>query len=287
MLRLLGWAAAVTLVLVEFVLTLGVGANTARLLGLRGGIAPRVAAPRAPMRCSFSASTAVVLADGTTKPIADVRVGDRVLAADPETGDRGVRNITHVWRHEDVLVDLETSDGAVVSTTEDHPFWNATDRQWQPAVALDPGDRLLTTTGTPLTVDGLDLATADAGVAYNLTVADLHTYYVGVGDHTALVHNTCWADAGISTTKHFRQQMAARKVNPEHALHTFKHGDTYWDKDTWSFIRYDRKSKLAVAIDPHDLAPRTVFRGPVKPRWVRYKSEELKPPVPKKGRKQR
>ena len=36
--------------------------------------------------CSFSADTEVLMADGTTKPISEIEVGDWVLAEDPETG---------------------------------------------------------------------------------------------------------------------------------------------------------------------------------------------------------
>jgi hypothetical protein len=34
------------------------------------------------------------MADGTRKPIKDVRVGDTVLATDPETGESGPRRVT-------------------------------------------------------------------------------------------------------------------------------------------------------------------------------------------------
>jgi hypothetical protein len=76
--------------------------------------------------CSFSAETEVVMADGTTKPISEVEVGDWVVAEDPETGERGVREVTRLWVHQDTIVDLEI-DGHDVATTEDHPFWNHTD----------------------------------------------------------------------------------------------------------------------------------------------------------------
>jgi pyocin large subunit-like protein len=42
-----------------------------------------------------------------------------------------------------------------------------------------------------LPVQGIDWATQTGGVAYNLTVADLHTYFVVVSDAEVLVHNTC------------------------------------------------------------------------------------------------
>jgi hypothetical protein len=88
-----------------------------------------------------------------------------------------------------------------VTTTEDHPFWNATDQQWQPAATLDTGDQLVTATGTLLTIDGLETTTADTGIAYNLTVADLHTCHVQIGGEAALVHNSCGGKSVADTPK--------------------------------------------------------------------------------------
>jgi hypothetical protein len=217
----------------------------------------------------------VVMDDGTTRPIADIRAGDRVLAADPVTGDRGVRTVTHVWKHHDVLVDLETSDGAVVSTTHDHPFWNATDNQWQPAIALDPGDRLRTSAGTPLRVDGLDLTTADAGVAYNLTVADLHTYYVGIGDHTALVHNTCFTSRGVEAEKHVGQQMKSMAIKAEDAWKAY-HGDLYKAETSKGPVwvrrlggRYDKDGVTVFVSGPTDGKVLGIGRVELSPRWKR------------------
>ncbi len=78
----------------------------------------------------------MLLADGSTKPIKDIEVGDLVWATDPQTGKEGPREVTH-WVHEDQLVDLRV-DGGDVTATEDHPFWNETDRQWQDSQDLDP-----------------------------------------------------------------------------------------------------------------------------------------------------
>lgn len=140
-------------------------------------------------RKSFSGDTRVLMADGTVRPIKDVTVGDFVLATDPATGEEGPREVTHVWVHDDQLVDLKV-DGGDLTTTEDHPFWNETDRQWQESQDLDPGDRLHTVTGGTLAVLGLDWNTRQQGAAYNLTVADIHTYYVMAGSTPVLVHNT-------------------------------------------------------------------------------------------------
>jgi Pretoxin HINT domain len=147
--------------------------------------------------CSFSGETRVLMADGTTKPISEIEVGDEVLAYDPETGERGPREVTHLWIHRDTLVDLEVGESPI-TTTEDHPFWNVTDRAWQPAVELDTGDLVLTAGGGTLRVDGLDWSTTSVGTAYNLTVDGIHTYFVQAGSEEILVHNTCPGVGGLA-----------------------------------------------------------------------------------------
>lgn len=162
--------------------------------GLAGVVAPAeqccsVAPSAARHLCSFSGETEVLMSDGTAKPISEIEVGDWVLAEDPETEERGAREVTHLWAHQDTIIDLEI-DGHELATTEDHPFWNQTDNQWQRADALDPGDLVLTADGNTLTVAGMDLGSTRTITAYNLTVNDISTYFVEVGDDEVLVHNT-------------------------------------------------------------------------------------------------
>lgn len=134
------------------------------------------------------------MADGSTKPIEDVQVGDQVWATDPETGEEGARTVTQLWVHFDTLTTFSTDAGDVV-TTEDHPFWNATDQAWQGPQEFNAGDTVLTADGALVTVGTLDLDSSYVGLAYNLTVDDIHTYYVEVGTVDVLVHNTCMPGA--------------------------------------------------------------------------------------------
>ena len=138
--------------------------------------------------CSFAGETLVLMADGSTKPISEVKVGDEVMATDPETGEKGARTVTQVWVHKDELVKLEL-DGHLITTTEDHPFWNETDKQWQRADELDPGDAVRSATGQRIRVDGVRNATAHTALAYNLTVDDIHTFFVLAAERPVLVHN--------------------------------------------------------------------------------------------------
>jgi hypothetical protein len=138
---------------------------------------------------SFGGETLVLMADGTAKPISEVEVGDMVLAQDPETSEIGARKVTATWVHDDDLVRLEI-DGDIVRTTEDHPFWNDTDKQWQRADQLDSGDLALTADGRRVKF-GILLGAAGRGLAYNLSVQGIHTYHVLFGADAVLVHIVC------------------------------------------------------------------------------------------------
>ncbi|WKV71078.1 polymorphic toxin-type HINT domain-containing protein [Streptomyces sp. PCS3-D2] len=159
---------------------------------LRGFGGPR-GTPPPPCRNSFVAGTEVLLADGTSKPIEDLVEGDEVLATDPETGETSGRTVTATIYTEDdkTYVDLsvQTAHGVkTITTTGHHPFWSETDRVWKDAADLKPGETLRADDGA-----GVAIAAVRAYEAfdetYNLTVADLHTYYVLAGATPVLVHN--------------------------------------------------------------------------------------------------
>lgn len=137
---------------------------------------------------SFAGTTPVLMADGTRKPIKDVKPGDKVVATDPETGERVVRKVTKVWVHDDTVIDLVV-DGEVITTTEDHPFWSVTDQRFARADELAAGEIVLGDGSRALTVSGLRPGTQRTALAYNLSIAGVHTYHVGADE--VLVHNSC------------------------------------------------------------------------------------------------
>jgi RHS repeat-associated protein len=143
---------------------------------------------------SFSADTKVVMADGTTKPIKEVKKGDTVRTTDPLTGEDEMRVVTatHINRDHN-LADLIITDAhghrTTIHTTESHPFWDDTRQSWVTAAHLHDGDRLRTSGGATHRVVAVVPMLGSQNM-YNLTVADDHTYYVLAGNTPVLVHNT-------------------------------------------------------------------------------------------------
>ncbi|MFH9116273.1 polymorphic toxin-type HINT domain-containing protein [Streptomyces globisporus] len=144
---------------------------------------------------SFLPGTKVLLADGTTKPIEDVELGDAVVVTDPESGETTARDVVATIMTEDDknFVDLtlkKDESGAaesLVSTTT-HPFWSVSEGDWIEAGNLRAGMTLRTPDG-----DTVTLASArrfdERQRTHDLTVAGTHTYYVVAGATPLLVHN--------------------------------------------------------------------------------------------------
>jgi RHS repeat-associated protein len=147
---------------------------------------------------SFDPTTPVLMANGSTKPIKDVGVGDKVLATDPVSGTTLAEPVTLLHDNHDAdLTDLNlrtTTGGktrtASLHTTTQHPFWDTTIKRWTYAGDLHPGDHLRSSVaGAIITVAAVHSWTGQHEML-NLTVNQLHTYYVIAGDTPVLVHNT-------------------------------------------------------------------------------------------------
>lgn len=142
---------------------------------------------------SFPGATLVLLADGTHRPIRDIRAGDQVLATDPEQRITGPRPVTEVFTtdgdKEFTAVTVDTVNGpAGVTATENHPFWRADAKRWTKAGELRPGQHLLSNAGPPLRVSAVQHQRLRQHT-YDLSVAEIHTYYVLAGGTPLLVHN--------------------------------------------------------------------------------------------------
>ncbi|MBE4736255.1 DddA-like double-stranded DNA deaminase toxin [Streptomyces caniscabiei] len=164
--------------------------------------APAPAAPKppdAPPSCknSFVPGTKVLMADGSTKAIEDIELGDKVTASDVETDDTQSRTVTRTIKGEGkkrlvtITVDTDGRSGDATSTitaTDGHPFWLPDLAQWVDAGDLRRGQWLSTGSGSWIQITAVSTRTA-VGPVHNLSVAGVHTYHVLAGSTPVLVHN--------------------------------------------------------------------------------------------------
>ncbi|WP_160150487.1 polymorphic toxin-type HINT domain-containing protein [Nonomuraea solani] len=139
----------------------------------------------------------VRLANGKTKPIEQVKPGDKVLATDPKTGKAQAKAVVAAFsgtRYNSVVGITVDTDGergqrtGVIYATEHHLFWDAGTGSWIRADQLRTGTLLRSPNGTTSPVVGVaDHATGRT--VHDITVADTHTFYVHVGATAVLVHN--------------------------------------------------------------------------------------------------
>ncbi|WP_206059488.1 RHS repeat-associated core domain-containing protein [Nonomuraea zeae] len=157
---------------------------------------PKVEAGDAcPTRNSFAAGTLVLMADGTTRPIEDVRLGEEVVATDPETGETAAKPVVQqiLGEGEKHLVKVSLESGGHLVATDGHPFWVESEHAWLDAEDLAPGMWLRTSAGTFVQVKAVQKWTARERV-HNFTIADIHTYYVVAEATPVLVHNCGWGE---------------------------------------------------------------------------------------------
>ncbi|MFJ9554351.1 polymorphic toxin-type HINT domain-containing protein [Nocardiopsis sp. NPDC101807] len=161
------------------------------------------------------------MADGSARPVEEDDVGEKVLATDPETGERTARTVLakiigsgakHLVQitvdpttERDAVGEDAGSDNAgeqaeqsgipgpvavgdVIIATDGHPFWVPDLEQWVDAVDLASGTWLQTSSGTWVQVSAVQ-AWTQAATVHNLTVQGVHTFHVAAGDLSVLNHN--------------------------------------------------------------------------------------------------
>lgn len=144
--------------------------------------------PSAPqMRISIDASClpagTLVFTELGPKPIETIKVGDRVLAKDIDSGELAYRPVLRTTvRSPQPLVKLGLRSETLLAT-RGHHFW-VSGKGWRMARELQPGDRLHGVAGT---VAVTDIATGDVAAVYNLVVDRANTYFVG--DSMILSHD--------------------------------------------------------------------------------------------------
>ena len=192
--------------------------------------------------CSFHGSTLVKTADGY-KAIARIRAGDRVFAKDEASGETGYKPVTARYGNPyQETVYIEVSDGLgkiqTLVSNRIHPFYSG--GKWIKAEDLKAGSRLFAENGAEPTVQSVTVK-QEPLQAYNLTVADWHTYFVK-GDKAETegvwVHNEC------PYGEKYRTEVGSY-------TNTHESGRTYSGKGTRQRSQISGAREARVNNDPH------------------------------------
>ncbi|MFD3571567.1 polymorphic toxin-type HINT domain-containing protein [Streptomyces sp. NPDC058667] len=199
---------------------------------------------------SFPAGTRVLMADGTKRPIELVRIGDWVQAADPTAGTTSPRRVldtiyTPDDRNFTGITLRGTAKTEALTATDNHPFWSPKEQSWVEAGQLAAGDTLKSADGSAAEISGIR-RWSELQAAYNLTVENLHTYFVMAGSVPVLVHNTATACPILSgdARKHIKDYHS-----PGSPLRTSD--KTYW---TIPEADWNRAINEVLKRDPHGSA---------------------------------
>ena len=134
----------------------------------------------------FVAGTPVWMADGTLKPIEQVKVGDLVLSKNEQTGEIAPKKVSHVSVRADIWTrKLSFDNGAILETTDEHPLY-VDGRGFVKAKEVGIGNSIVTRAGPGAKVVGVQVDVRQATV-YNFTVDAFHSYFVG--QDALWVHN--------------------------------------------------------------------------------------------------
>ncbi len=130
-----------------------------------------------------------VLTDNVTENIEDIKVGEKVWATNPETGETELKGVVQTFINETDELVYVYADGEEIVTTPEHPFY-VSNHGWIGAIDLRAGDKLVLVNGEFAVVEKVQHEILEQPIkVYNFEVEDFHTYYVG--DTGVLVHNEC------------------------------------------------------------------------------------------------
>lgn len=181
----------------------------------------------------FLGATRVLMADGSTKPIKDVQLGDQVLAEDPlSTGPALPHEVIGLIRDfaaSLVRVTIAAPSGgrSEIFPTPYHPFWTR-NRGWVEAKGLWPGDLLVNECGVSLPVTDVTIRHTGLVRTYNLTIASIHTYFVTAADGThLLVHNGFIGLPSNAEMQAVVDGLAADPLNPGIGIYHVPSGQTF------------------------------------------------------------
>ena len=132
--------------------------------------------------------------------------------------------------------------GDAIIATDGHPFWVPLLGEWVDAVDLVPGMWFLSSEGTLVQVTSTRVWTEPERV-HNLTVRDLHTYYVVTTGTSVLVHNCSTGGLSLSGARHVSGRFP-KVANPRETLFRQKE-----DGEVTAYARYDAEGEISQRAD--------------------------------------
>jgi hypothetical protein len=164
------------------------------------------------------------MADGSSKPIQDVHVGDQITNKDPATGKVQTHAViaTHITDDDHDFVDLTVqtpSGSSTITVTAHHLFWDSTEHSWTAAEDLKPGDRL-DTLGTDLGTVAVVHPYFGGVRTYDLSVDSVHTFFVLAWTEPVLVHNCPDGEPDVL----YRSPATGNKESERSGLNPNNHG---------------------------------------------------------------
>lgn len=144
--------------------------------------------------CCFVAGTKVLMADGTTKNIEDVKVGDNVLSYNESTNEYENNVVLKLITNLNTtnLARVNLSDGTSIEMNEYHPIYTV--EGWKSITnfkgypTLTENDKILSINGEYIEILSIERWIEEIPITtYNLSIANNHNYFVGKAP--ILVHN--------------------------------------------------------------------------------------------------
>jgi len=129
----------------------------------------------------------LVHTDHGSKPIEEVKVGEKVKSFKERTGQTSYEPVMELMQHDGTfqLVKVTLDSGESLEATAGHPFY-IQGKGWNVAATLKVGDALRLHNGVTLVVKTVETSTY-VGRVYNFAVAQNANYFVGMDG--VLVHN--------------------------------------------------------------------------------------------------
>lgn len=133
--------------------------------------------------CCFEGTSQILMADGTTKNLSEISIGEKLMAYNEQTGVNEINEVTALGtaavNHNTTIV-LE--DDTIIQMNKYHPLW--TEDGWKSIVRhrnlpkLTEADKLMNNNGDYVAIKSIEEVEIDTATYYTIKVANNNNFYV-------------------------------------------------------------------------------------------------------------